>query len=72
MAAKLVSAGVLWLGASEVISLQLTIGQLIAFNMMAGRGPALSRLVELWGQFIQTRIAVDKLGDMSTCPRAPA
>ena len=26
----------LWLGASEVISLQLTIGQLIAFNMMAG------------------------------------
>ncbi|HAT2491877.1 TPA: type I secretion system permease/ATPase [Aeromonas hydrophila] len=66
---KLVSAGVLWLGASEVISLQLTIGQLIAFNMMAGHvAQPLSRLVELWGQFIQTRIAVDKLGDMLNLP----
>ncbi|MGL4752018.1 peptidase domain-containing ABC transporter [Aeromonas veronii] len=66
---KLVSACVLWLGASEVISLQLTIGQLIAFNMMASHvAQPLSRLVELWSQFIQTRIAVDKLGDMLNLP----
>ncbi|WP_290075764.1 peptidase domain-containing ABC transporter [Aeromonas salmonicida] len=66
---KLVTVIVLWLGASEVIALQLTIGQLIAFNMMASHvAQPLSRLVELWGQFIQTRIAVDKLGDMLNLP----
>lgn len=66
---KLVTVVVLWLGASEVIALQLTIGQLIAFNMMASHvAQPLSRLVELWGQFIQTRIAVDKLGDMLNLP----
>ncbi|MCC8422225.1 peptidase domain-containing ABC transporter [Photorhabdus thracensis] len=66
---KVTNAAILWLGASEVLSLQLTIGQLIAFNMMVNHtSQPLARLVELWGQFIRTRVAVDKLGDMLNLP----
>lgn len=31
---KITSVAILWLGATEVLSLEMTIGQLIAFNMM--------------------------------------
>ncbi|MEZ8241194.1 peptidase domain-containing ABC transporter, partial [Vibrio splendidus] len=63
------SVGVLWLGATEVLSLEMTIGQLIAFNMMTNHiAQPLSRMVELWGQFIQTRVALEKLGDMLNLP----
>ncbi|WP_036774519.1 peptidase domain-containing ABC transporter [Photorhabdus australis] len=66
---KITNAAILWLGASEVLSLQMTIGQLIAFNMMVNQtSQPLARLVELWGQFIRTRVAVDKLGDMLNLP----
>ncbi|NHB89043.1 peptidase domain-containing ABC transporter [Photorhabdus tasmaniensis] len=66
---KVTNAAILWLGASEVLSLQMTIGQLIAFNMMVNHtSQPLARLVELWGQFIKTRVAVDKLGDMLNLP----
>ncbi|WP_064602546.1 peptidase domain-containing ABC transporter [Photobacterium sp. J15] len=66
---KVTSVAILWLGATEVLSLQMTIGQLIAFNMMTNHiAQPLSRMVELWGQFIQTRVAVEKLGDMLNLP----
>lgn len=66
---KITSVGVLWLGATEVLSLEMTIGQLIAFNMMANHiAQPLSRMVELWGQFIQTRVALEKLADMLNLP----
>ncbi|MEZ9418090.1 type I secretion system permease/ATPase, partial [Vibrio sp. 10N.286.49.E1] len=42
---------------------------LIAFNMMTNHiAQPLSRMVELWGQFIQTRVALEKLGDMLNLP----
>ncbi|WP_017082578.1 peptidase domain-containing ABC transporter [Vibrio splendidus] len=66
---KVTSVGILWLGATEVLSLEMTIGQLIAFNMMTNHiAQPLSRMVELWGQFIQTRVALEKLGDMLNLP----
>jgi subfamily B ATP-binding cassette protein HlyB/CyaB len=34
---KLVTVATLWLGAKLVIEGELTVGQLIAFNMLAGR-----------------------------------
>lgn len=56
-------------GATEVLSLEMTIGQLIAFNMMTNHiAQPLARMVELWGQFIQTRVAIEKLGDMLNLP----
>nr|BAG24013.1 RTX toxin transporter [Vibrio anguillarum] len=66
---KIASVFLLWIGASEVLALQMTIGQLIAFDMLASHvAQALARLVELWGQFIQAQIAVDKLSDLLNLP----
>lgn len=60
---------VIWLGAHMVINLEMTIGQLIAFNMMVSHiNQPMAKLVELWQQFVQTRVAVDKLGDVLNLP----
>lgn len=63
----------LWLGATLVMRGELTIGQLIAFNMLAGRvsGPVL-RLVQLWQDFQQAGIAVERLGDVLNAAVEPA
>lgn len=62
---KLVTVATLWLGARLVIDGQLSVGQLIAFNMLAGRvsGPIM-RLAQLWQDFQQTGIAMQRLGDI--------
>ncbi len=56
---------ILWFGASLVIQDQLTIGQLVAFNMMKGFviSPAIS-LVNLWDELQQVLISVEKLNDV--------
>ncbi|WP_434632807.1 peptidase domain-containing ABC transporter [Chromobacterium sp. CV08] len=69
---KLVSVLILWIGATEVLTLHLTVGQLIAFNMLANHASQpVSRLVELWQQFVQARVAVDRLGDILNLPVEP-
>lgn len=66
---KVTTIGVIWVGAGLVMDLQLTIGQLIAFNMMVSHvSQPMAKLVSLWQQFIQTRVAVDNLGDMLNMP----
>lgn len=66
---KVTSVLIIWIGANQVISLELTIGQLIAFNMMASHvSQPIAKLIELWQQFVQARVAVDKLGDMLNLP----
>lgn len=66
---KVTSVGVIWVGANLVMTLEMTIGQLIAFNMMASHvSQPIAKLIELWQQFIQARVAVDKLGDMLNLP----
>ena len=69
---KLVTVATLWFGARLVIEGQLTVGQLIAFNMLAGRvsSPVL-RLVQLWQDFQQARISVERLGDILNSPTEP-
>ena len=61
-----------WIGATLVMRGQLTIGQLIAFNMLAGRvsDPVL-RLVQLWQDFQQAGISVERLGDILNAPLEP-
>ncbi|MDP1902697.1 MAG: ABC transporter transmembrane domain-containing protein, partial [Pseudomonadota bacterium] len=62
---KLVTVATLWLGAKLVIEGQLTVGQLIAFNMLAGRvAQPVMRLAQLWTDFQQTGISVQRLGDI--------
>ncbi|WDE02306.1 peptidase domain-containing ABC transporter [Thalassomonas actiniarum] len=66
---KVTSVGVIWIGANMVMSLEMTIGQLIAFNMMVSHVlQPIAKLIDLWQQFVQTRVAVDKLGDMLNLP----
>jgi len=70
---KLMIVGILWFGAHRVIEGVLTVGQLVAFNMIAGRiaGPVL-RLVQLWQDYQQTSIAVARVGDILDAVPEPA
>jgi len=62
---KLVTVVTMWLGARLVIGGDLTVGQLIAFNMLAGRvATPVMRLAQLWTDFQQTGISVQRLGDI--------
>ena len=70
---KLVTVATLWLGAKLVIEGQLTVGQLIAFNMLAGRvAQPIMRLAQLWTDFQQTGISVQRLGDILNTPTEAA
>ncbi|MBP1763004.1 MAG: apxIB 3 [Firmicutes bacterium] len=56
---------ILWIGARAVIDQKLTVGELIAFQMLAGQVIApILRLVNTWQYFQQTRVSVDRLGDI--------
>lgn len=70
---KLATVALLFFGARLVIDGKLTVGELVAFNMLAGQvsGPVL-RLAQLAQDFQQARIAVDRLGDILNSPTEPA
>ena len=67
---KLVSAAILYFGAKLVISGALSVGELIAFNLLAGRvSTPVLRLAQTWQDFHQARLSVDRLGDiLNTAP----
>ncbi|NRT58578.1 type I secretion system permease/ATPase [Sphaerotilus uruguayifluvii] len=65
LVSRLVSVGTMYLGARLVIAGDLSIGQLIAFNMLAGQvAQPVMRLAQLWTDFQQTGISVQRLGDI--------
>ncbi|MGD9581451.1 MAG: peptidase domain-containing ABC transporter, partial [Vampirovibrionia bacterium] len=66
---KLMTLFILYLGVKLVIENKLTIGQLIAFQMFANQfsGPVL-RLVNLWNEFQQALLGVDRLSDILNHP----
>ena len=70
---KITMALTLYIGAKAVVSGDLTVGQLVAFNMLSGRvtGPIL-RLAQLWQDFQQTRISIERLGDILNNPTEPS
>ncbi len=66
---KLMTISILYVGVCLVIENKLTIGQLIAFQMFAGQFSApMLRLVNLWNEFQQTLLAVDRIGDILNSP----
>ncbi|MDK1290341.1 type I secretion system permease/ATPase [Pseudoalteromonas umbrosa] len=69
---KLTTLGIIWWGAHLVMAGEMTVGQLVAFNMIAGRvsGPIL-KLVQLWQDFQQAGISVKRLGDILNTPKEP-
>lgn len=62
---KLVGVAILFFGARLVIEGELSVGQLIAFNMLSGQVAApILRLAQLWQDFQQVGISVERLGDI--------
>ena len=69
MLQKAMTIAILYFGVKLVISNKLTIGQLIAFQMFSNQfsGPVL-RLVNLWNEFQQCLLGIDRLGDILNTP----
>ena len=66
---KATSALILFYGAQAVIAGELSVGALIAFNMMMGQVTApILRLSQLWQDFQQMQISVQRLGDILRSP----
>ena len=65
LANKLVTAATLYFGARLVIEGHLSVGELVAFNMLAGRlmQPVL-RIAQIWQDFHQARLSIARLGDI--------
>lgn len=66
---KLTTALILFLGAQAVIEGSLTIGELIAFNLIAAQvTQPILRLSQLWQDFQQAQVSVERLGDILNTP----
>jgi subfamily B ATP-binding cassette protein HlyB/CyaB len=66
---KVVTAATLYFGAKLVIDGSLTVGELVAFNILAGRVSApVLRLAQIWQDFHQARLSVARLGDILNTP----
>jgi ATP-binding cassette, subfamily B, bacterial HlyB/CyaB len=60
---------ILYIGAQLVIDGRMTVGELVAFNMFAGRvAEPVLRLAQLWQQFQEARVGVARLGDVLNAP----
>ncbi|MBO9621155.1 MAG: type I secretion system permease/ATPase [Sphingomonas sp.] len=72
LVSKLTTVAILYFGAKQVIAGDLSVGSLVAFNMLSGRVAApILRLSQLWQDFQQIRISVDRLGDVLNTPAEP-
>ena len=72
LVSKLTTVAILYFGAKQVIAGELSVGSLVAFNMLAGRvSSPILRLSQLWQDFQQIRISVDRLGDVLNTPAEP-
>jgi ATP-binding cassette, subfamily B, bacterial HlyB/CyaB len=66
---KLMTVSILFLGVNAVLLNKLTIGQLIAFNMLSGQlTQPLMRLINIWHELQQAMLSVDRIGDILNHP----
>jgi len=67
---KLSALLVLWVGAYLVLDQQLTLGQLIAFRIIAGYVTTpLLRLAQIWQNFQSTGLSLERLSDIVDSPQ---
>ncbi|MDR7114127.1 type I secretion system permease/ATPase [Caulobacter sp. BE254] len=60
---------ILYIGARLALGGKMTVGELVAFNMLAGRvAEPVLRLAGLWQQFQEARVGVARLGDVLNTP----
>jgi subfamily B ATP-binding cassette protein HlyB/CyaB len=73
LVSKLVTALTLYFGAYLVIEGRLSVGELVAFNMLAGRvAQPVLRLAQIWQDFHQARLSIARLGDILNTAPEPA
>lgn len=73
LASKILTVVLLWLGAKLVIDGDLTVGGLIAFNMLSGRVNApILKLSSLWQDFTQMKVSIKRLADIMDAAPEPA
>jgi subfamily B ATP-binding cassette protein HlyB/CyaB len=69
MVSKLLTLAILWFGAALVVEGKLTVGQLIAFNMLSSRlAEPILRVAQLWNSFQQVGVSMERLGDILNAP----
>lgn len=69
---KLTTALLLLFGAKAVLDNELSVGELIAFNMIANQvTQPILRLSQLWQDFQQVQVSVERLGDILNAPQEP-
>jgi len=67
---KLSGLLLLWVGAYLVLQGKLSLGQLIAFRIIAGYTTSpLLRLIQLWQNFQETALSLERLGDILDTPK---
>lgn len=71
-ASRVMMVLLLWLGARQVMAGELTVGGLIAFNMLASRvsGPIL-KLASLWQDVMQVRLSLRRLAEVMQAAPEP-
>ena len=69
---KLIMVAILYFGAKLVVGGDLSVGELVAFNMLASHVSApVLRLAQMWQDFHQARLSVARLGDILNTPAEP-
>ena len=64
---------ILWIGSYYVMEGEISVGELIAFQMIAGQLIApVMRLINQWQYFQQIRVSMDRLGDIMNEETEPA
>jgi subfamily B ATP-binding cassette protein HlyB/CyaB len=72
LVSKIVTAGILYCGAKLVIDGSLSVGELVAFNILAGRvSTPVLRLAQIWQDFHQARLSIARLGDILNTTAEP-
>ncbi len=69
---KLTNAALLLFGAKAVIDGDLSVGELVAFNMISAQvAQPILRLSQIWQDFQQVQISIERLGDILNMPTEP-
>ncbi len=70
---RLVQIGLLAYGAQAVMDSRMTVGELLAFNMLAAQVSApVLRLSQLWSDCQQLRVSLGRMNDIFSIPAEPA
>lgn len=73
LASKVLTVLLLYFGAKLVIAGELTVGGLIAFNMLSGRVNApILKLASLWQDITQMKVSIKRLADIMNATAEPA